>query len=93
MAITEPPVCLPCAGRSIRACPALRKGHVAVRVGRSTVAGVYGARYQRGGLFPVAIEDAIVAMSDPAIRWTRAAQLVREIRECTIVDLGRLAEG
>jgi hypothetical protein len=83
MAATEPPVCLPCAEISIRACPALRKGHVPVRVGQSAVVGVYGIRYQAGQ----GVDDAIVAFDDPAIRWTCAAQLVRELRGSTIVSL------
>jgi hypothetical protein len=82
MAATEPPVCLPCAKIAVRACPALRSGHIAVRVAGSTVAGVYGIRYQAGH----GGEDAIVTFDDPAIRWTRAAQLVRELRGCTVVS-------
>jgi hypothetical protein len=34
MAVTEPPVCLPCAQLSIRVCPSLRMGFVAIRAGR-----------------------------------------------------------
>jgi hypothetical protein len=86
MGATEPPVCLRCAHRSIRACPALRRGYVAIRVGRSTVAGVYGARYQTGQPFPTVVEDAIVTFDDPAIGWTRASQLVRELRDCTLLQ-------
>jgi hypothetical protein len=83
MAATEPPVCLPCARLSVRVCPALRAGHVPVRVGHSTVAGVYGIRYQLGQ----GVDDAIVTFDDPAIRWTRATQLVRELTDCGIVCL------
>jgi hypothetical protein len=87
MAAVEPPVCLPCARVSVRACPALRRGHVAVRVGRSTVEGVYGIRYHVGQPFPASADDAVVTFDDPAIRWTRASQLVRELTDCTIVSL------
>ena len=87
MAATEPPVCLPCARISLRACPALRKGSVAIRVGHSTIAGVYGARYQAGHLGAVAVEDVIVTYDDPDIRWTCASQLVRELTDCTIINL------
>ncbi|HEV2781829.1 MAG TPA: hypothetical protein VGX25_20780 [Actinophytocola sp.] len=83
MGVTEPPVCLPCARLSVRACPALRRGYVAVRVRHSFVGGVYGVRYHRGR----AVEDTLVAFDDPAIRWTRAAQLVRELSGCTIVSM------
>jgi hypothetical protein len=65
----------------------MRQGHVAVRVAHSTVAGVYGARYQMGNLLPTAIQDAVTPFEDPAIRWTLATQLVRELRDCTIIDL------
>lgn len=87
MAATEPPVCLPCAHTARRTCPALRKGHVAVRVGHSTVCGIYGVRFQLGHLIPTPVEDAILRLDDPIIRWTRAEQLVRELRDCTIVSL------
>lgn len=83
MAATEPPVCLVCARYSMRVCPALREGHALIRVGDSSVVGVYGIRYQGGQ----GVDDAIVAFDDPAIRWTRAAQLVRELRNCTITTL------
>ncbi|HEV2784031.1 MAG TPA: hypothetical protein VGX25_31980 [Actinophytocola sp.] len=85
MAATEPPVCLPCAHRSVGACPALRIGFVAVRVGQSTVAGVYGTVYQGGQPFPAPVDDAVVAFDDSAIRWVQAAQLVRELGDCTIL--------
>lgn len=88
MAATEPPICLPCADTASRACPALRRGHVTVRVGHSPIAGVYGALYQPGPQFPTAAIDAVVAFDDPAIRWTLATQLVRELHECTVVNLG-----
>jgi len=87
MAATEPPVCLPCARDSIRICPALRKGYVAIRVGRSIVSGVYGVRYRSGPAFPVSVDDRILTFDDPAIRWTCAGQLVRELLDCTIVSL------
>jgi hypothetical protein len=87
MASREPPVCLPCAHQSVQLCPSLRKGYVAVRVGHSEVSGVYGIRYRAGKPFPVTVDDAIVTFDDPDIHWTRAHQLVRELLECTIVDL------
>jgi hypothetical protein len=33
------------------------------------------------------VSEAVVTFDDPAIRWTRAAQLVRELTGCTIVSL------
>jgi hypothetical protein len=89
MAATEPPVCLPCARLSVRLCPALRKGYVSLRVADSTVAGVYGIRYRLGQ----GTDDATVTFEDPAIRWICAAQLVRELRGCTMVALPLGADG
>ena len=87
MACTEPPVCLPCARTSVHACPSLRKGWVAVRVGQFPVSGVVGARYRPGNPFPTPVEDVTLPFDDPDIRWTRAGQLVRELRDCTMVNL------
>ena len=87
MAATEPPVCLSCAHTSIRICPALRKGYVAIRVGRSIISGVYGVHYCPGPEFPRSVDDRILTYDDPAIRWTCAGQLVRELLECTVVPL------
>lgn len=90
MAVTEPPVCLSCAQLSRRTCPALRRGHVAVRVTHCPVAGVSGTGYQPGSLYPTAItigHNIIVSLDDPAIRWTCAVHLVREIAGCTIIEL------
>lgn len=87
MAAVEPPVCLPCAHTARRACPALRKGSVAVRVRHSTVCGIYGIRYQRGQPFPAPAGEAILTFDDPAVSWVRAEQLVRELRDCTMVTL------
>lgn len=90
IATANPPVCVRCARIAVRACPTLRTvGCIAVRVGHSRIAGVSGALYEAGAGFQAELvdDDATVAFDDPAIRWTLAAQLVREIRQCTIVDL------
>jgi hypothetical protein len=47
MGVTEPPVCLPCAHLSRRSCPALRKGHVALRVSDCPIAGGTAAATNR----------------------------------------------
>lgn len=86
MANTYPPVCLPCARRSVEVCPALRRGYVAVRARRFPMTGVYGLRYRPGDL--VSVGDVVVGYDDPVIRWTRATQQVRPLFECTLdVDL------
>jgi hypothetical protein len=84
MGVVDPPVCAACVGLLLRLCPALRRGAVLVRAGRFPVAGVRGALY-RGGPTPEAVKPALVAFEDPAIRWVRATNLVRELRECVIV--------
>jgi hypothetical protein len=72
-------------------CPALRRtDHLGARVGRSTVVGVYGALYQAANPHPIAISDITMAFDNPLIRWVQAAQMVREITDCTIVDLDDL---
>lgn len=89
MGVTEPPVCLPCVGLSIRMCPALRLGAVAFRARRFEIAGVRGALY-RGGQAPTAVGDMRVSFDNPAIRWVRAANLLRELRDCSLVELDEL---
>jgi hypothetical protein len=37
------------------------------------------------------MEEAFVAFGDPAIRWTRAMSLVRELTDCTRIPLTDLA--
>lgn len=90
MGVTEPPICLPCAHLSRHTCPALRTGHVAVRVAHCPVAGVSGTSYEPGLLYPTATivgRNITVPLDDPAIRWTCAVHLIREITGCTIIDL------
>jgi hypothetical protein len=88
MAETEPPVCVPCVRLSMRMCPALRKGAVVFRARRFPVAGVRGGRYAAGPRF---IGDVTVAYDDPAIRWVRATNLVRQLQDCTIADLDEIS--
>ena len=90
MGVTEPPVCVPCVRASLRLCPALRNGAVVVRAGSFVVAGVHGMLY-RGGAKLVQVGGTTVTFEDPAIRWVRAAYLVRELRDCVLVPLTDLA--
>ncbi|HEX4700965.1 MAG TPA: hypothetical protein VH352_02450 [Pseudonocardiaceae bacterium] len=87
MANTYPPVCLACARLSVRLCPTLRRGHVAVRAHRFPYTGVYGLLHQPGYPDPIPVNAATVGYRDPAIAWTLAVQLVRSLHDCTIVDL------
>jgi hypothetical protein len=90
MANTYPPLCLPCARASVRLCPVLRPAWVAVRARRFPLTGVMGVRYTPSDRFPVPTAATVVAYDDPAIRWTRAAQQVRSLHDCTIVSLNQL---
>jgi hypothetical protein len=90
MAVTEPPVCLPCVAVAIRLCPALRKGAVALRARSCPIVGVRAILYRNREGTLVDIEDVVIRYDDPVIRWTRAMNLVREFRACAIVPLDGL---
>jgi hypothetical protein len=92
MACTEPPVCVPCVALSLRLCPALRRGAVAVRVRQFEVAGVRGALYRSGPVAPIAVEAANLSYDDPDVHWLVASALIRELRDCTIVSFEEVAE-
>lgn len=89
MGVTEPPVCLSCVHFSVRTCPALRRGAVAVRARRFPITGVHGGLYS-GGPSPVLIRDASVLYDDPAVRWVRAVSLARELGDCTLIEVDQL---
>ncbi|MFF7171072.1 hypothetical protein [Streptomyces pseudovenezuelae] len=85
---THPPLCLPHARKSLQACPHLRRGAVAVRVGTSEVMGVHGRLYAPSAFGPVRLDKKdVVAYGSNAARWVLAGQLVRALYDCTIVDL------
>jgi hypothetical protein len=84
----HPPLCEPCAARSLRMCPHLRRRSVALRVREHAPAGVRGALYRPGVPRPTARTVAGVAYDDPRIRWTRAGQLVVRLVSYSVVDLG-----
>jgi hypothetical protein len=87
MTTTEPPVCTPCVRVAARACPALRRGAVTVRAGRYPVVGVRGGLYVENRI-PQVIGDEMVALTDSRIRWTLAHNLVRQLHDCTLIELG-----
>ncbi|GGU75155.1 hypothetical protein [Lentzea flava] len=90
MASVEPPVCVPCFAISLKLCPALRRGAVAVRVREFPIAGVRGAVYRNGVPAPVAVAAANVSYDDPVVRRVVATALVRELRGCTLVPVAEL---
>ncbi|WP_228771787.1 hypothetical protein [Actinokineospora iranica] len=67
--------------------PALRQGHILLRAGSFALYGVDGLRYRTGRPAPVPIDHHVVSFADPAIRWTLASKLVRELGDYTVVDL------
>lgn len=92
MGSTEPPICVQCVRTSMRRCPALQRGAVAVRVRKAAVQGVWGTLYRRRGFVPEPVEGVRVAYDDPAIRWVRAVGLIRELRGCSVVPLEELCD-
>jgi hypothetical protein len=85
-----PPVCLACARLSVRLCPPLRRGYIAVRA-QSRPHGVIGVRFHapyRFGPPEVVVDNGdAIAYTDPAIRWVQATQLTRTLYDCTFLDL------
>jgi hypothetical protein len=86
MAAVHPPLCLPCARRSVRMCPHLNNTYVAVRVKHHPIVGVYGALYDPRNPHRL-LGDGIVAYDHHEIRWTIASQLVRTLHGCQPTDL------
>ncbi|CCB75152.1 conserved protein of unknown function [Streptantibioticus cattleyicolor NRRL 8057 = DSM 46488] len=84
---THPPVCAPCAPRSVRACPHLRQRHVTLRVRSCEPVGVRGALYRPGFPDPAFVDVAGVAFTDPRIHWIRAGQLITALRDFTVQEL------
>jgi hypothetical protein len=90
MGVTEPPVCAPCARIASNLCPALRRGAAVIRVGSCPVIGVRGMLYRRGGGTPVAVGPTTVSFGDPMASWVRAANLIRELGDCTLISFEEL---
>src|SRR5262249_46700008 len=87
MATPEPPICRRAADTAAPACPALRKGWLAIRVARPTLGGVRGILYGPGPLIPTPIDEVIVTYDSPLTPWICGAHLVRELFGCTVVPL------
>jgi ferredoxin len=89
----EPPVCLSCVRRALNSCPRLRAGAIAVRAQRAFLWGISGTTYQLGadGLVPVdEADDAIVPFSGGDWRWVVGSVLLRELTDCTPVNVSDL---
>lgn len=75
MASVEPPVCARCVAISLRRCPALQRGAVAVRVRKFAVAGVWGTLYRPGAFAPTPVSAAHLAYGDPKTGRVRRSEL------------------
>lgn len=86
MAVTEPPVCVPCVTTATRLCPALRQGAALIRVRHCPVIGVHAILYRHSPRGPVPIGGELVRYDDPVLRWACATNLIRELHDCTVID-------
>lgn len=84
---SQPPICLRCAGPASRICPHLRANTVALRVRHAPIAGVLGVLYSPSRHGPVHDGPARLPYTDPSVRMLQAQQLIRNLLECTVVDL------
>ncbi|MFE2940357.1 hypothetical protein ACFXKG_15040 [Streptomyces sp. NPDC059255] len=83
----HPPLCMPCALKSVRVCPHLRERYVALRARTFEPVGVRGALYRPGHPAPTVADVTGVAFGDPRIHWMRAGQLLMRLNEFTITRL------
>ncbi|KOG88559.1 hypothetical protein [Streptomyces varsoviensis] len=88
----HPPLCLPHAKVSVKRCPPLRRGHVAVRVKMPRLYGIKGLPFTthwdaEQDDVPDDNDADIVSYRDPRIRWYLATQLVRRLCGVTVIDL------
>ncbi|WP_371499138.1 hypothetical protein OG871_23985 [Kitasatospora sp. NBC_00374] len=87
LAATHPPVSRPCARVAVRLCPHLRGGATLVRVKDHRECGVYGTLYRPGPPRPRPVLDVVVASHERRARLVLAAQMLRVLRDRTLVDL------
>ncbi|WP_406088259.1 hypothetical protein [Streptomyces virginiae] len=91
--VRQLPVCLPCAWLSVRACPILGRGYVAVRVSAVRLVGVYGVLCapaplpHHPGEIRVVAECHTALYDDPALPWVLASETQVALCGVTIVDL------
>lgn len=85
----QPPVCLRCAGPASHACPHLRGRTLALRVRHAPIVGARGIFYHHWHGHLLNAGPATLPYSDPQIHWLHAYQLMRELHDCTVVDLNR----
>ncbi|MER6616291.1 hypothetical protein [Streptomyces xantholiticus] len=88
----QPPICPAHAPAAVEQCPHLRNGHTALLVHSAPLHGVIGTPYQwsASGLQTLPGDDEPLPYTSPMLRWFLASQLVRTIRDYTVVDLDDL---
>jgi len=86
MGVDEPPFCRACVPIAAGQCPLLRQGAVLVRAGRFEIAGVTG-RLCAGSPVPKLVREATVYFDNPNIGWVLAEGLIRELLDCTVIEL------
>ncbi|GGN25697.1 hypothetical protein GCM10011609_80200 [Lentzea pudingi] len=92
MASVEPPICARCVAISLKRCPALQRGAVAVRVRSFALVGVRGTLYGPGMFAPTPIAASELDYGNPKIRWLVAVALIRELRGCSFVPFDELRD-
>ncbi len=83
----HPPVCRPCAHRSVIACPHLRDRFTAVRVRGFAPMGVKGALYGLGPKGPEVVDAVALTFTDPRLPYLRAHQLIMRLHDFTLINL------
>lgn len=83
----HPPVCRPCAHRSVAACPHLRPGSTAVRARGFAPVGVNGVLYRLNPEGPAVVGTMDLTFDDPRLPYLRAHQLIMRLHDFTLIDL------
>ncbi|WP_152552109.1 hypothetical protein [Actinokineospora spheciospongiae] len=86
MDVTEPPICVHCLPIAIRACPALRESHAAIRAFTAPIVGIRGTLYTPSPTGPVAAGVSVVDFDNPDIRWVLAHQLIRTLHQAVVLN-------
>lgn len=84
---SQPPICRRCARPASRVCPHLRDNTLALRVRHAPIAGVLGILYTPSRHGPVRVRAARLPYDDPSVRMLQARQLIRNLLDCTVVDV------
>ncbi|MDQ3402663.1 MAG: hypothetical protein M3548_04610 [Actinomycetota bacterium] len=86
MGVTEPPICAACLDVSVRACPALRKGHAVIRARTAPTSGVHGTLYGPSPIGPQPVRPILTGFDGRKLRWVIASHLVRELQDAVILN-------